>query len=95
LASSSGGSSSKKNLTVTANQQVAYRGGQQQEMLMIPTLQINAINAKSNQNMIGSGSGNQLIVSQTSNTARSLPEDQNNKRISNFIVVGETGGLES
>ena len=64
-------------------------------MLMIPTLQINAINAKSNQNIHSGNSANQLIVSQSNNTARSLPEDHNDKRIQNFIVVGETGGLES
>ena len=62
---------------------------------MIPTLQINAINAKSNQNIAGAGGANQLIVSQSNNTARSLPDESNNKRIQNFIVVGETGGLES
>ena len=64
-------------------------------MLMIPTLQINAINAKSNQNIAGAGGANQLIVSQSNNTSRSLPDENNNKRIQNFIVVGETGGLES
>lgn len=64
-------------------------------MLMIPTLQINAINAKSIQNIHSGNAANQLIVSQSNNTARSLPEDHNNKRIQNFIVVGETGGLES
>lgn len=64
-------------------------------MVMIPTLQINAINAKSNQNIAGAGGANQLIVTQSNNTARSLPDDNNNKRIQNFIVVGETGGLES
>lgn len=62
---------------------------------MIPTLQINAINAKSNQNIAGAGGANKLIVTQSNNTARSLPDDNNNKRIQNFIVVGETGGLES